>query len=356
MGFFENLEAAPGKSGSRLDKFLFSELGSFIDYAKNLTEREKHNAESRISAIRERFDSVSNLFRTKNFRGVNDFFFARENLPLGGKEYWFLYFVSIHDDRQLILTFGRSESGASVNGKRVPKGKVAAVGWFFSEGKKEVFLDGSASLGHKRGILKSDKFSFSGKYPDYVFRSGKTRLKLSRLNLGAHPSFEVVREFLGGAGLGFVNLFLDAGGEMDGKKFDGICYAQKVVAAVPFLPWNWARIVFKDKSGFDIFSSRIGIGKEGYEFWSMARTWDSKGKSKKIENSRIEKMNDGRWLAKGKGFRAVLKPYAFQPFVLSQIGEFHYDEYMAKCEEAVLNGKTRRNGIGILEDAYGIMI
>ena len=150
-------------------------------------------------------------------------------------------------------------------------------------------------------------------------------------------------------------MYLDAKGTIDGKAFKGVGYVQKVLVVAPFIPWNWLRVVFKDKSVLDVFVARLGVKSMEYRVLSTSIYRLASGKTYNLSGSRFKKLEGDRWLLEGDGFAAYLKTYAFKPFMLRVRGEFHYDEYLVECTDFVFKGKTKQDGIGMIEDAYGFM-
>ncbi|MFA4946378.1 MAG: hypothetical protein WC607_02440 [Candidatus Micrarchaeia archaeon] len=323
---------------------------------KGLTRAERDLFEERASALRSRLDSTARLFTKRGDKSVDEFFFSQESLPLTGKEYWFLDFVSTKGDRkQLILTFGRSEAETRVNGKRVCCGKHAAVAWAFVDAKRKLF-DEVAEVSVKPGSISSKKFCFSGAFPHYELHVGKrTHLQLTAAKRGR--AREKLSFFVRGLGLGLANLFLDFRGELEGTPFEGRCYVQKVVAVVPFLPWNWVRVAFRDGSTLDYFTPKLGFSKAGYEFRRRGRYYHApSGKSFELRDLRIKRLPGGQWLLEGEGFNALFEEYASEPFKFEGIGGFRYDEYFVECTSLYYKGRVNSGGAGIIEDAYGLML
>lgn len=299
--------------------------------------------------------SLAKMLKAQDFGGLDDFFFAREELIPGGKEYWFIDVVSTQGDKaQLVLTFGCSDAKATVNSREAKAGTVAAVGWFYSD-RKKVFLDRPVVLESSKGLLAAGAFTFSGKYPSYdLVVDKRTRLHFTKQKKGvAYEAHPCTAQDLG---VGLLNMYLDATGTIDGKPFKGVGYVQKVVVVAPFIPWNWLRVVFPDKSVLDVFVAKLGVQSVEYRVLSTSIYRLASGKTYQLSGSRFRKLDGDRWLLEGDGFAAYLKTYAFKPFMLRGRGEFHYDEYLVECDDFVFKGKTKRGGIGMIEDAYGFMI
>jgi hypothetical protein len=295
----------------------------------------------------ELFKSLARLLKKRRHGRVDEFFFSREKLPFAGKEYWFMHFASEENKSQLVLTFGRSDRKTEVNKRKASREKVAAFSWAHT-GKKVKLFEGAFKLENSEGRLKTRKFAFKGKHPQYELSIGKkTRLKLKSTRK------EVVSEFAGPLGVGFINLFAEATGKLEGKKFEGRGYLQKVVAVTPFVPWKWVRVSFPKNKALDFFAPRIPVAE--YEFKSTAYYFDGK-KRVNLGKASLKKLYGGRWLLSGEKFNAYLRAYAFKPFVLRGFGEFHYDEYFVACPDFNYGEKEAGRGIGIVEDAYGLIL
>ena len=345
---FNSLGKGIARLAPRKLKAYSRQLGSLEKRVAGLTALERRAFRSGVRRVGERLDSFAGLLKARRYGGLDEFFYSREDLPFSGKEYWFMDFASRRGRDQLIITFGRSERAATVNGKRATGEKVAAVGWMHSAGSTKTFLEDAVPLRQSFGSLETRAFSFKGSYPSYELRAPNTHLILKPQRFGS--KFEVRREFFGGLGLGYTNLFLDATGTLAGRPFSGSGYVQKVVAVVPFIPWNWVRVTYPDRSGFDYFAPRVGL------YPATANWWGPNGRSRAIRNASLERLGPDRWLLEGGEFHALLRGYASKPFVLRGGGTFHYDEFLVECVDSAFGGRERGKGIGIVEDAYGLML
>ena len=297
----------------------------------------------------------SRVLKKRNFGRLDDFFFRRERLPPGGKEYWFIYAASTQGDKkQLVLTFGRSDAKTTVNSRVADAQNVAAVGWLYS-GKKKVFLEKSLPLECEKGSLKAGAFSFTGAYPSYELAIGnKTRIRFSKPKKGG--AYEAQAASPSTLGVGLLTIHCDAEGTIDGKKFKGTGYVQKVAVVAPFIPWNWARIVFSDRSVLDVFVASLRMRGLNYNVKNTGTYRLASGKTYWLKNASFKRLPGGHWLLEGKGYAAYMKDYAYHPFVLRGRGEFHYDEYMVECEDFAFDGFSKKSGIGLFENAYGFMV
>ncbi|OIO26962.1 hypothetical protein AUJ14_00650 [Candidatus Micrarchaeota archaeon CG1_02_55_22] len=297
----------------------------------------------------------SRMLKQNEFGKLDDFFFSREILPPGGKEYWFFDVVSTSGDKtQLVLTFGRSDTKALVNKHAAQAGNVAAVGWFFCE-KKKVFLEKSLHLQTSKTGLKTESFEFKGAFPTYELTVGRNiKLKLSKPKNGiTYKASPVSAKNLG---IGMLTMYLDVQGKINGKKFKGVGYIQKVVVVAPFIPWNWLRVTFADHSALDVFVAKLSINSLSYNLLNNATYTLASGKTYRLKGAQIRRLAADRWLLEGQGVAAYLTTYAFKSFILKGRGEFHYDEYLVECKDFTFRNVTKQDGIGMVEDAYGFML
>ncbi len=291
----------------------------------------------------------------RDLKRLDEFFFSREAMAPGAKEYWFIDVTSTKGDRtQLVLTFGSSYFKTAVNGRAARGKKVAAVGWLYS-GKKRVFLEKSLFLESARGVLKTEAFSLTGAFPSYELVAGKAvAIKFSKPARGA--PYDAKSASVGPLGLGMLTMYLDARGMIGGRNFEGSAYVQKVVVVAPFIPWNWVRIAFADRSALDFFAVRLDKHDASRVMFRSATYRFASGRTVRLGGCRLQRLAKGRWLLEGKDVICYLKNYAFKPFLIKGRGEFHYDEYMVECEDFAFKDVRKKGGIGLIEDAYGFMI
>lgn len=339
-----------------MKKSLARELDLTRRYLNGLTSQETRLIEGKLSSAVKHFKGIPRLLKKRDYSHVDDFFFMNEDLPFPGKEYWFMNFVSTQGDKkQLVLTFGSAAVNTRVNDKLVSSGKLAVVGWLYSNKKKSLF-NKLSKVTIEPGKIDCNEFSFTGEYPNYELRVGKrTHFKLTKRSRG--PPFEINNEFVRGIGIGLVNLYSDVRGELDGEEFKGSCYVQKVVAITPFVPWNWVRVVFPDKSVFDFFAPRLNLHKTNYWLNHTGKYFDYRTKKTfELKNLKFQELGNGRWFVSGGGVTAFLRSYAFEPFSFKGLGSFCYDEYLVECLDFQFKKESKLGGIGILEDAHGVML
>ena len=133
----------------------------------------------KTSKMNQRLDEFYRIFKRNQYPTADHLFFALEDLPSMGKEYWFLYFCAPPNEEQVVLTLGRSVEPVKVNRTRVRSEEetesvpCAAVCWFYS-GKKHVVFDSIANVSIGKGKEQSlsarngnSSITTSGKYPSY---------------------------------------------------------------------------------------------------------------------------------------------------------------------------------------------
>lgn len=347
------------------------------------------------ASIRSRAESVAKLFQQRNYPDADELFFSFEDLPMMGKEYWFLHFCVPGSKQQAVLTFGRAEGDVQVNRKAVKANgqkrivplpgdaiKCAAVCWMYSD-RKKVVLDSHADVkiggtgGNKRLCAtsgKSNEVCIEGDYPHYrvqLVKGGKKIFSAKVCQPKKGIPFEIVQmlrsPFAKGFGAVMVNYYFDFSGTMDGRKVCGKAYLQKVVAAMPLAPWNWVRISFSGGAGFDFFAAKP-FGNTPAEIHFACNDYlEINGKRIRPPSElKLESWFDGegrKWLLSGKDFYLAMESYSVQPFVMRQKTVFRYDEYLVKVTDFAMKagGRTYRlsglgEGSGMVEDASGYLI
>lgn len=346
------------------------------------------------TALVSRMKFVQNLFKRKDYANQDDFFFTIEDLPYLGKEYWFMHFVVPGSDEQVVITAGRSQEAVQVNRSKVREnaGSIsgaespgiadcAAVCWMYS-GKKEVFIDSSGvvglkktNTGHRLFFRKGrNEMSIKGAYPDFdiELRSGNKpvfSVKASAKKVGDAWEMHRLLEnpVVKGVGAVIVNYFFDFDGEIRGKRVRGKAYLQKVVATVPFAPWNWVRIEFKGGDAFDYFAGKpLGVDFGPMVHFLCNNYLELGGERHKINGMKLESFIEGenrRWVLSGEGIFLSMESYSLQPFSMKQKTRFQYDEYLVRVTDfycrvgdRAYTLKDMGPGSGIIEDAYGYLI
>ncbi|MCI0503260.1 hypothetical protein L0Y65_00955 [Candidatus Micrarchaeota archaeon] len=347
------------------------------------------------SALTERMRAMKRLLEGREYPHPDSFFFAIEDLPYMGKEYWFLHFVVPGSDEQVVITAGRSQEPVKVNKTKVrdvaPKAagdkdaKVvdcAAVCWMYS-GKKEVFIDAGGQVGlsgkgeSQRIFFRNaqNEMSMSGAYPqfDIVLKKGghevfyaNARPKKRGLPWEMPPRMIASPIFKGYDAL-LVNYYFDFKGRMRGKPVKGRAYLQKVVAAIPLAPWNWVRLEFAKGATLDYFAGKpLGENAGPKVRFPCNDFVEIDGKRIKMSDLEIQSFMDGetrRWVLSGKNLFVSMESYSLQPFSMKQNTVFQYDEYLVRVKDFVLRGGKKTYTLkdlgpasGIIEDAYGYLL
>lgn len=384
-----------------MKKGMESLLGSKSGKALKRKLRQLKKSAERISyrrtaaALSDRMNAMKRLLEKREYPHPDSFFFAIEDLPYMGKEYWFLHFVVPGTDEQVVITAGRSQEPVKVNRTKVrdaaPKraddagAKVvdcAAVCWMHSD-HKEVFIDSGGQVGlSKDGASQriffrnaGNEMSMSGTYPlfDISLKKGgkevfSARAKPKKRGLPwempprmiAHPIFKGYDALL-------VNYYFDFTGRMKGKPVRGRAYLQKVVAAIPLAPWNWVRLEFGKGATLDFFAGKPLGEKMGPKVRFPCNDFVEVGGHRiKMSDLEIRSYLDGetrRWVLSGKNLFVSMESYSLQPFTMKQSTEFQYDEYLVRVTDFVMKSGGRTYslkdlgpGSGIIEDAYGYLL
>lgn len=354
-----------------------------IPYLQEIVKSSDWKAKS--SKVRGRLEEFSRLFKSKKYGKPDDLFFAIEDLPSLGKEYWFLHFCAPPNDEQVVLTLGRSVDPVKVNAASVDfeerKGSVAcaAVCWFYS-GCKRVVFDSAAAVRVERSggqnLLvaqhKANKITVRGRYPSFdveLTRGNKKVFSARAVRPAKGIPYEMVHllrtPFAPRLGAVMINYYFDFVGELEGKKLSGKAYLQKVVAVLPLAPWNWVRLHFKNGSALDFFAANPLGEKTGMHF-DCNDYFEINGRRVPIRNLRLQSYLEGEkkvWVLSGKNLFVAMETYAVQPFIMRQKTTFCYDEYLVRVRSFALSAGKREysladlgDGVGIVEDAYGFLL
>jgi len=359
-------------------------LGTFERYMQKLSSFEKKQVRDRIRRINSKYESISNLKRTKTAKKeIDPMFFCFEDLPAYGKEYWFMKFVSTEndDDRQLLTMFGISTNDLRINSKRVncSSGSEHKNGfmtsWFFDGGKHMVVdAPGKVSIGDNQiDVMGKDKtiVSYAGEYPKYGLSVTKGNRRICDLKLGApcddSVPFEFSHFFKGFLGFALINLYFDFEGMLNNKKFKGKCYVQKVIVIGPFVPWYWGRIVFSNGSVLSYYVPYLKLYKFDYTLGdSSFEFYDNETKNTfKTKDISVEKFGKKfpRWVITNskRSLFVSMNTYASHKFVFKRLGFFTYEEYLGRATDIMIEGKSidmkkLGSGFGLIEDAKGFVL
>ncbi|MEA3342699.1 MAG: hypothetical protein U9Q92_00900, partial [archaeon] len=356
-------------------------------YLVNLPESQKRSFFEKTEKIRYKYKTIEKLFKIKGrikSQALDNMFFEFEELPIFGKEYWFMKFTSTDTEtkKQLLIMFGRPEGKMKVNNSYVKNEKLdhntlkgAIVCWFYDE-EAENICDSvcNITISENQLISKSGdiKCIFSGNYPDYELKLTKRGDSICRLKIfepdDNSPKYEISKNFKSLFGIECINSYLNFKGSLNSEDFEGKCFVQKVIVVGPLVPWRWGRIIFKNGSILYFFLPQLQAFGFKYDISSELMFYDS-------DSDRIYKINDlevseygkkeTRWVISSKknNMIVIAKSYSMKPITLESMGNLTYLEYLAEItdfyietEDKVISLKDLGSGIGLIENAYGYVI
>ncbi len=356
------------------------------EYIRNLPEIEKKAFIESIQKIKESKDKIERLLLKKETkRGIDDLLFSFEELPLFGKEYWFMKFTANDGSRrQFFLTFGRSAGDIEVNGKYVEnsriiddKTEVYCVSWAFDEIQRGLTDDlGVIEVKDDRVtcVSKDMKAEFYGSFPKYVLDISNNGEKICCLDIKEpidnNYNSEVSEQFKGLFGYRLANLYFDFKGVLFEKEFSGKCYAQKVIVIGPFIPWKWSRIIFRNGSILTYYIPNIEIGGVEYNIYNSLDFYDAEtGKMHRFKKAKVNeypsKKGDKRWVITAEEGRVfmVTKSYCKESFSFTNNFNFRYIEnlvevadFQVETEDRIITLKETGSGLGMVEDTSGFVI
>jgi len=356
------------------------------DYIRSLPETEKKAFIASIKEIKEGTDKIERLLlKTESKRGIDDLLFSFEDLPLFGKEYWFMKFTS--DDgsrRQFFLMFGRSAGDIEVNGRYVENSMIIndktegyCVSWAY-DGMKRNLTDDPGTIEVKDGRVscssKDMTADFHGSFPKYMLDISNNGEKVCCLEISEpednNYNSELSEFFRGLFGYRFANLYFDFKGVLFDKEFSGKCYAQKVIVVGPLIPWKWSRIIFKNGSVLTYYIPNIEIVGVEYEIHNSMEFYDAEArKLHRFKKAKVHeypsKKGDKRWVLTaedGKVFM-VTKSYCKESFSFTNNFNFRYIEnlvdvvdFQIEIDGEVVTLKETGSGLGMVEDTSGFVI
>ncbi len=356
------------------------------DYLKKLPANEKKIIAENIENIKYKYKTLERLFKKKQKRkAIDKFFYTFDELPILGKEYWFMKFTSDTGSKtQFLFMFGRSAGDISLNGKYIKDKQLGpnkyngyGVGWAYKDKQKSIVNDlGTIEISDNKLNIENGPVSscFCGTFPKYNLRVSKNNKEICNLKITEPKkgdlSFEIYEEHKAFFGYDLINLFFDFEGKLFNKKFKGKCYVQKVVAVGPFIPWRWVRIVFKNGSILTCFTANLEILGLKYNKSLCSTYYDSVSK-KLYDYPDIEIYafpgSDGkvRWIVESRknDLYACMKSYGKEVFDFKRKGNFTYVEYLVevidfslKLNKKNIGLKEVRSGIGVVEDTRGYSI
>jgi len=309
--------------------------------------------------------------------------YSFEALPPLGKEYWWFLFFG-NDGRQMMLLifrkFGRTMvfNGEKVSLKKIDQSAFQAVtaGWICD--RKEMHDLGVtnpiivASPREKTIVseIYDQKINLKGSFPEYELKiDGLVQLKMTEgdflENRDAHGVF--IPPF----GVGWVDIYSNAEGNMLGEEFAGTAHLQKVVGVMPYGSFHWARVIFQNRSTVSFFCLKTGKDSKRYLHRSM-NFYDNETKRYiRFKKPRLEISGErgktSTWTIKGwdkdNELRIVLEAYAEKRFTMNGGGSQVYIEYAVAPNEFSFETKNQKitledlgKGVGTFEDAYGLPV
>lgn len=361
----------------------YMDVSKMRAYLEKIPLGERAKVTKKIHALKEHYAHIKLLFTEKEKRkAIDDILFSFDNLPIFGKEYWFMKFTSNDGSgKQLLCMFGRGIGDKIINGKYVEHIKIAhneysgyLVCWAYSGGRRKI-KNSPGSIKIRKGNIeaKSKNFRacFRGSFPKYrlaISSNGKTTCDLAITEPNDEsPSFELSENYRAFFGYGLANLYFDFSGELFKKGFTGKCYVQKVIVAGPFIPWRWGRVVFSNGSILSYYITNMKL--LGSKFWMgpFADYYDATSKKTYHYTDvkvRAEPCKGGKpeWIltCNKKRTKVCMKSYGREVFRFQKGGSFKYTEYLVEATECTLNLDTRvlsikdvGAGFGMVEDTSG---
>lgn len=305
--------------------------------------------------------------------------YSFETLPPLGKEYWWFLFFG-RDGRQLMLLlfrkFGSSMvfTGEDIVLKKIERSAFQAVtaGWIY-DGKRMRDLEVTNPIivaSPLKKVVTSEisdqKIIFEGSFPEYELKiDGLVHLKMTEGDLLENRDAHGV--FIPPFGVGWVDVYSNAEGDVLGEEFVGTAHLQKVIGIMPYGPFHWARAVFQNGSTVSFFCLKTGKGSKRYFHRSMNFYNHEAKRYIRFNKPRLkiseEEGKMPRWIIEGwdedNELRMVLEAYAEKRFTMNSGGSQVYIEYaVTPCEFSIrtkdqtITLQDLGEGIGTFEDAY----
>ncbi|WP_407355506.1 hypothetical protein [Methanolobus sp. WCC5] len=307
------------------------------------------------------------------------------DLPIFGKEYWFMKFTSNDGSRrQFFYMFGRSAGDIAVNGRYVEGSRIVddsiegyCVSWAYDEIYRKITDDLGMIEVKDNKVAWSNKViqaSFHGSFPEYKLEISDCDRKVCSLDIHEPEedgyNTELMENFKGLFGYRVANLYFDFNGELFGKDFSGKCYVQKVIVIGPLLPWKWSRIIFTNGSVLTYYTSNIGVIGLEYEIRNFMSFYDATTKQmhnfkKAMVHEYPSEKGDKRWVITTEDFRVfvVTKSYCRESFSFTKNFNFSYIENLVdvvdlriETEDRIITLEETGSGLGMVEDTSGFVI
>jgi hypothetical protein len=327
-----------------------------LDYLKKILKK------AQVREFEKNYSKIKDFLSQWNLKPLKKFFLRKSQLPPFCKEYWFLHFVS--GKKQLIATFGHAFPPAKVGKTIAGAGQsLATVVWFF-DGKKLAPIDCNLGLENESEGIRLR----NGSKQVSLESRGKTGFRLSCSGNGfsgefdSKPlsglAFDAGDYTIGPLGYRMLNYYQGFSGGVNGKKWAGKCYLQKILGAGPFLQWKWGRIYFEKGYILDFFSPDAPPQVKEKPFARLA-VWKS-GKLV-FETKKVEIENKGReWKVELPEISFKGRTYSRKEFRMESLGKFSYWENLVEARECWILEKGKKvkleGGYGICEDTRGAML
>lgn len=356
------------------------------NYIKDLPDVERKAFVASIEKLKDSKDKVERLLLKKgSSKGIDEILLSFEDLPLFGKEYWFMKFTANDGSRrQLFLMFGRSAGDIEVNGRYVETSRIIdnrtdgyCVSWAYDEVRRKItdhFGVIEVEDGKVRCSTGDIQANFQGSFPDYrldISCEGKSICSLDiKEPEDSSYNTELTENFKGLFGYRLANLYFDFGGTLFERYFSGKCYVQKVIVVGPLLPWKWSRIVFRNGSILTYYIPNIEIVGLEYEIRNFMSFYDAD--TKKMHNFKKAKVHeypsqkgDKRWVISSEDNRVfvVTKSYCKESFNFTNNFNFSYIENLVdvvdmriETDDKVITLEETGSGLGMVEDTSGFVI
>lgn len=357
------------------------------NYIKDLPDVEKKAFVASIEKLKDSKDKVERLLLKKgSSKGIDEILLSFEDLPLFGKEYWFMKFTANDGSRsQFFLMFGRSAGDIEVNGRYVETSRVIdnrtegyCVCWGYDDVQRK-FTDHFGTIEMKDGgvICSTEDIQadFHGSFPEYILDISDGEKDICSLHItepadDENYNTELTENFKGLFGYRLANLYFDFRGTLLERDFSGKCYVQKVIVIGPLLPWKWSRIIFRNGSVLTYYIPNIEIAGLEYNIRNFMSFYDaSTGEMHYFRKARVHEYpserGDKRWVISSEDNRVFLvtKSYCRESFNFTRNFNFSYIENLVdvmdlkiETEDKVITLEETGSGLGMVEDTSGFVI
>lgn len=303
-----------------------------------------------------------------------------EALPPLGKEYWWFLFFGRDRKQIMVMMFRKFGKSMIFNGKEIVFKKMnhnafqaVTTGWIYDGREIHDLGDTnpviSVNLEEKTMVSKVSyrELVLKGSFPEYELKiDGLVHMKMIAGNFPENRCAHGV--FVPPFGVGWVDIYSNAEGDVLGEEFEGTAHLQKVVGVMPYGSFHWARVVFQDDSTISFFCLKTGKVSKRYFHKSINFYNHETKRCIQFKKPRLRISEDRwetpKWIVEGqdedKELRIVLEAYAEKRFTINGSGSQVYIEYAVTASEFSFRTKDRTitladlgGGVGTFEDAYG---